>query len=80
MAVENMDDLLTIPEAGELIGVDRTTVWHWANGGKIATVSAGRGRLAIRRSVAMLAKERIADAMERGDKRWGAVKNAEADA
>lgn len=71
---ENMDDLLSLGEAAKVIGVSRTTVWQWHTNGRIEAVGVGANRLAIRRSVAMLARARVLDAKERGDRRWGAVR------
>ncbi|HBF39760.1 MAG TPA: DNA-binding protein [Firmicutes bacterium] len=37
-----MDEILTMEEAAEFIGVDRTTLYRWAKAGKITIYKKGR--------------------------------------
>ncbi len=45
-AVEQADRLLTDRQVGELYGVTRFTVWHWARAGRIPGPIVNRTRFA----------------------------------
>ncbi|MFA5186757.1 MAG: helix-turn-helix domain-containing protein [Patescibacteria group bacterium] len=56
--IRSGEDLLSIPQAAELIGVTRITAWQWAKDGKMPTVTLGRQTLVLRPTAEEIKKQR----------------------
>ncbi|MDD5095708.1 MAG: hypothetical protein PHV74_15240 [Dehalococcoidia bacterium] len=58
--IKSGEGLLSIPQAGELIGVTRITAWQWAKDGKMPTITLGKQTLVFRQTAEEIKKQREA--------------------
>jgi predicted site-specific integrase-resolvase len=58
------EDLLTIPQAAQMIGVSRITAWQWANDGKMAVIILGGKSLVTRKTAEAIKRRREFEAEE----------------
>lgn len=51
-------ELMSLPEAGRLVGVSRVTVWRWVRAGRLGSVQIGNRPYVLRSQVRLLSKDR----------------------